>query len=198
MHRFGRVRWVILVQAAATALIAGHALDYWIVVPDSGHRRAMLDLTGHGYLSTWSSVAAILGVAAVMASIGSGILRRACGSNAPTWRAIALRLAAIQCSGFLVMETAERLASGAPLATLTGQLIVAGLVTQVAVALATAAALLILESAGAAISAILADRFARSRPPIVLGREPDHVVLRDRFSASSLRSRAPPLLPSSA
>jgi hypothetical protein len=199
MLGFGRVRWIILVQAAAAGLIAGHFLDYWIVAPDGRHRSALLDVTGHGYLNTAATLAVFFAISAVVASIGAGATRRDPDPEQRSgWRATAARLAALQGASFLMVESVERVAAGAAPSGFGVRLLVVGLLVQAGVAALTALALTLLERTGAAVSALLAGRFAARRVPLVLGSEPERVTLRDRIAEGSLQSRAPPVLLDSA
>jgi hypothetical protein len=195
MRGFGRLRWVILIQAAAAGLVAGHFLDYWIVAPDGQHRSALLDVTGHGYLNTAATLAVFVAISAVMASIGAGATRRRTGRvRRPSWRAAAARLAVLQGVGFVVVESVERVAAGAAPSGFGVRVLAVGLLVQAAIAVITALLLSLLERTGAAIATLLAARFAARRAPLVLGREPERVTLRDRIAEGSLQSRAPPVL----
>src|SRR5687767_10720489 len=149
MRGFGRLRWVILIQAAAAGLVAGHFLDYWIVAPDGQHRSALLDVTGHGYINTAATLAVFVAISAVMASLGAGATRRRTRRDRrPSWHATAARLAVLQGVGFVMVESVERVAAGAAPSGFGARVLGVGLLVQAAIAVITALLLTLLERTG--------------------------------------------------
>ena len=192
MRRFVPVRWLILVQAAAAGLFAGHSFDYWILFPDDGHRRALLDLTGHGYLSTGATIGVVAALSAIVATFALGLSRRADKQGIGS-RALALRLGAVQSASFLTIEIAERISAGAPLGGIAWRVIALGLVIQAVVAGFIAFLLTLFERAGAIVAAILARPPAAHRPGFTVKRRPGRAAIHWRLFDRPLQSRAPPI-----
>jgi hypothetical protein len=130
-------RALTILGLGAAGLVGGHAAGYAISVPDPYHRSALLEATGHAYLPSASRLAVMLGIAAVVAGIASGYLHRP-GKAPPSFARAATRLVALQCTGFVVLEVAERVLAGASLLTLSWPLLIVGLLTQAVVGVVVA------------------------------------------------------------
>ena len=131
------LRALTVLGLGAIGLVGGHATGYAISVPDVHHRTALLEATGHAYLPSASRLAVMLGVAALVAGVTSGYLHGHRAGRMPFWRSAAA-LGALQCTGFIALEVAERILAGAPLATLSLSLVLIGLATQAVVGIALA------------------------------------------------------------
>jgi hypothetical protein len=95
--------WAIAVPVAAAATVAAHALDYRLVVPDAGARRALLAATGHAY-GEWTTVALSIAGAAALVLAGDALAGRRRGP-APSARAFLL----VPPLAFVLQEHAERI-----------------------------------------------------------------------------------------
>jgi hypothetical protein len=131
------LRALTILGLGAAGLVGGHAAGYAISVPDAHHRSALLEATGHGYLPSASRLAVMLGIAAVVSGIASGYLHRPRTAQ-PSFAKAALRLAVLQCGGFVVLELLERVLAGAPLSSLSVPLLVIGVLTQAVVGVVVA------------------------------------------------------------
>jgi hypothetical protein len=130
-----RPRRGAVIGVAAGGVLAGHRLTYLLVSPDPVVRTALLDRTGHAYLSfagELASVAAIAGLAML-------VLGRLARRDGPPPRVAELftRLAVFQLLAFVSMEVIERVASAAGLGDLVYVLPI-GVVVQLAWSLAAA------------------------------------------------------------
>jgi hypothetical protein len=152
LARLRTVRGAALAGIAAGGLLAGHALDYFVVFPSGDHRSHVLAVTGHGYLPSAALVAVLtlLFGLAVAAVLGARDTRRA-DPVALKPHAFTAALVALQVGGFLALESGERLLTGAGLSDLTGPLLGVGIVFQVLVALAGRLLFTAFYRAGAAI-----------------------------------------------
>ena len=122
-------------------LVLGHTLSYLISVPDPHQRQFVLQDTGHGYMPALTQVALMAAVAAIAALVARAFGRR--GERTETFPALARTLAVIQVCAFVGQEVLERVVAHAPLHTLAhDQVLVTGVVVQVALALAAARILL--------------------------------------------------------
>lgn len=123
---------------AAVGVVLGHWIAYGIGVPNARLRSVVLQDTGHAY---WDlAVKVVAGVA--FAGAGALALRMWAGEATDRGRSrphvfvgLLWRLAVVQLVAFTAMELSERLAAGAPVATLWGHhVFVLGLGVQVLVA----------------------------------------------------------------
>lgn len=188
MQRSAVARGVSLVGLGAAGLVGGHAIGYVLAVPDVHHRSALIAQTGHGYLPSASWIAAVLGLAAVVAALAAGYLRRGrVAEGGFGW--VSLRLIPLQVGAFVALEIFERLIAGAPLGSYSPRLAVIGLLTQVLVSLVGAILLVGLRRAGAALAR--ATREVVPRP--VSERLPSPPRLPERLGGPWIdRVRAPP------
>ena len=122
---------------AFAAVVFAHRLAYVITFPDPHRRSAVLESTGHHYLP----LIAVLSMAALVAGLIGLIAQRfvRAGEAKPgadlSFRSVAVRLALLQCAGFLALEGAERLLSGAgPEQVLAEPATIVGLLVQLVVA----------------------------------------------------------------
>jgi hypothetical protein len=167
----GRLRLLTLFATALMGLLGAHALGYVALAPETSIRAAMLAETGHGYLARLTEVAAAAAILAGLASAGVGILR-AGGVATGRWSvgSLAVRLFLLQAGGYVALEVAERVLSGAPLAGLWAVLAL-GIPLQAAVAWVAAALVLFLERASEVVvralraPATLSSTPLRIRPP---------------------------------
>ena len=173
-----RVPWLVILAAACSGAVAGHALTYLTLVPQAGLRAALLASTGHGYWTAAVFWAVLLGLgSAVVVAVRHFRTGLRAETESALWltpQGLALRLAALQGGIFVVQEVAERLYAGAPLAGLVREPVLAvGVPAQVLVALALALILFLLGraalAAGRAVARASHPRSA-SRPRIDFAR----------------------------
>ncbi len=151
MRTSAAARALSVVGLGAAALVGGHAIGYALAVPDVHHRSALIAQTGHGYLPSASWVAVVLGLAAVVAGVVWGHVRRS-RSAEPRFASVCARLVPAQVGAFLALEIFERLASGAPLGSFSPWLVTVGVLTQIVVSLVVAMLLAGLRRVGSALS----------------------------------------------
>jgi hypothetical protein len=172
----------------------GHWLTYVIAVRDVRAREALLGLTGHGYWPAAAAAATVLGLAeATRVILGhlAGVRR---GRNRQTGPGLAARLALAQVAIYLVQETLERLAAGAPLSTLAqDHLLQLGILIQVLVAAASAILLAWLGRAAEAAGRALR-RSSLARPPAFPIRPAGLVLPHQKPRPRINAIRAPPTL----
>jgi hypothetical protein len=130
---------------ASLGIVAGHALTYWAVAPDSAERQALLASTGHAY---WNAAVIVVALASAGALL-SFLVRRARGAidglPEPAARLdFAGRLIVLQVLGFVAMEALERTAACRPVSLsmlLDRGTLLLGIVVQVAVGVLLARAI---------------------------------------------------------
>ena len=146
-----------------------HVLEYLALVPNAHHRSHLLAATGHEYLPSALSAVGFLAAVAVAIAFVGGFRAGACGSarsaettTRPDW---ARYLPVAQALAFIVVEVAERVVAGAPLADL-GPVLVLGLPLQVLAGMVGGRVLSTAAQAGARLAraAVDAPSFARRRP----------------------------------
>jgi hypothetical protein len=173
---------------SVAGLVGGHALGYALAVPDAHHRSMLIAETGHGYLPSASWAAVVLGLAAVVAGVVSGYVRRS-RSVDPRFGTVSMRLVPAQVWAFVALEVLERLASGASLGSFSPRLAVVGVLTQIVVSLVVAMLLAGLRRVGSALAG--AERAVVLS--VVRRRFPEFdLVLRGLERGWSERVRAPP------
>jgi hypothetical protein len=182
-------RTVTMLGMGLAGLVGGHAFGYALAVPDDIHRTTLLAATGHGYLPSASRLAMMLGIAAVVTGIAAGYLHRPRFIQ-PSLSKVALRLVALQCAAFAVLEVVERVVASAPMSSLSVPLLVIGLLTQALVALVLALLIVGLRRLGAVLRTGLAITVLAGRD------EPVVVATFAPFSRARLRDRVrgPPVL----
>ncbi len=164
--------------------VCGHTLAYTVSYPDRAARQSVLEVTGHAY---WHAAiaAAVIGAAWFSAVHIARHFRAPRRRYALLWPA----LPALQVAVFAGMEISERLAAGAPLATVLDHAIV-GVSSQLLVAALLAIAVYLLGRAAAAVGR-LATQPIRRRPAQSFG--PTHRDLPSlRLAVVSCGSRGPP------
>lgn len=191
--RRDRLRLMTLFGTAFAGLVGGHVLGYLTIAPGDAARDLVLSNTGHGYLPRVTTLAV---AAAILAGLGSarlGLLRhRGVAAEGPGVKSVAIRLAALQVAGFVVLEILERVVSGAPIAGLVVVLLV-GLPAQVVVAWAGSVLLAVITSAARAVAGALArPPRARRRSPRLPRPHPDSRPARS-LVWGSWAIRAPPV-----
>jgi len=178
-----------LAGLAALAVVLGHQLAYRIAVPSAAERAALLTRTGHTYLPTTAHLALL----AALAAIGGLFLRSVTRGDAvsPSMRTTFVRLAGVQVSIFVLLEFAERIVSGAPIAGVaTHGLLFLGVAVQLLLAFAGAALVSLLHRAGVAAADVLVSR-PRIRPVRVTSVPSDPFVRSERHRGT-VSSRGPP------
>jgi hypothetical protein len=184
-----------LVTAAAFGAVAGHTLTYMVAIPDPVSRQLFLASTGHGYLPAVVPAALILGIFAAL----STVIRHLGGDREDTverwtWGRTIETLGLLQCGIFLIQETVERVAIGAPLGTLFhDHVFPIGLLVQIGVA---AAVTLVLFALGRTVELVAAALSQRAPAPRE-GRSFAQVALsglRSRLVAVAGSIRAPPAI----
>lgn len=189
------LRAVVLFATAAAGLVGGHLLGYAFAEPDARARDVLLARTGHSYLSKALIVAT---AAAIVAGIGASILgvvrSRRRGDGPLRFRSVALPLAALQVSGFLILETGERLLAEAPAADLLGPVMLLGLPLQALVAAFGALLLLAVARTAAAVVRALSSG-PTSAEPTSSELLPAHSVrLPVRLHTTPRLTRGPPFV----
>lgn len=155
--RLGRIRLLALSIAGA---VCGHTFAYALSFPDRMSRQSVLRVTGHAY---WHAALAAAAVAAAWFAVAhasrhfhAGRSRTRLAPSGPTTFAV---LAGLQIGVFVGMEIIERLAAGAPVATvLDHHILVIGLAVQLLVAGALTVATLALGRAAEAIGRAWVER----------------------------------------
>jgi hypothetical protein len=151
----GRLRLLTLFATALVGLLSAHALGYVVLAPETSIRAAMLAETGHGYLTRLTEVAAAAAILAGLASARVGMLRaRGAAAGRLSIRYLTVRLFVLQASGYVALEVAERVVSGAPIGGLAAVLAV-GIPIQALVAWVAAALIALLERAGEVVARAL-------------------------------------------
>jgi hypothetical protein len=186
-----RAVWrVASIAAGAAGILGAHALDYFIVAPNGGHRHELLLQTGHGYWPHAIAIGLVAGVLAALASLGSGF---ASSSSRSSYVFDASILALVQVGAFVSLEAVERLGSGRAATVLLGPLLIVGVVLQIVVAAFAAAALRALAFAGSIVAKLVRAR-ARRRA-VFVAPEPFVEQIASRWRACApIRRRGPPLL----
>lgn len=102
-----RVAWTLTLPFLVVGELAGHALAYRLVAPDTHERAALLARTGHGYLGVVPTVVGLclaLAAVAIVARLGAAF-KGVAPSRVPSWR-----FAAFPSLAFALQEYVERLA----------------------------------------------------------------------------------------
>jgi hypothetical protein len=180
---------------AAAGAVVGHMVAYALAVPEGAARLALLLTTGHAYWSAAIAAGLVLGFVSLATTVlrhfRAGLLPGRPRPGMPLGR-LAAQLAGFQVAIYLVQEMLERVAVGAPLASLLeARLLGVGVVVQVAIAFCLA---VLLRTAGAAAEAagrVL--RLLRGRAAAVCRPVPGPTVAwPSRLLAGGHGSRAPP------
>jgi hypothetical protein len=187
-----KIRLLALAAMASLGLLAGHSLTYLRLAPAASGPEALLEATGHGYLNKAIVLSAALAVMSALFWFAGGVLRSR--FDRPTLSHTAVALAVIQCVGFGVQETLERMVAGAPLRDLAVVLAL-GLPVQLLAAAVGALLVTALHKAGRAIAGHLGRTGPDDAVPAV------HPLVHSvHFSSAvlpgGLRSRGPPAFPS--
>jgi hypothetical protein len=170
-------------------------LAYALAVPEGAARLAVLLTTGHAYWSAAIAAGLVCGSVSLAATLlrhfRAGLLPGQPRPDLPLGR-LAAQLAGFQVAIYLVQEVLERVAVGAPVASLLdARLLAIGVAVQVAIAICLA---VLLRTAGAAAEA--AGRALRQplRRPAAIGRPVPGptVAWPSRLLAGGHGSRAPP------
>lgn len=178
---------------AAAGVLVAHWLAYLVTLPQTHLREATLAATGHGYWVEAVRLVVALAVCGLAALILSHLRGEGLPHERPRLSALVLRLAPIQCLAFLTVETIERIAAHAPLASvLTVRIAVLGLAVQILTACVGAVLLRVLDRAVAGVVAALRRRLPR--PRAVHTRRPAPQTVRPRpVLAGASGVRGPPL-----
>jgi hypothetical protein len=145
------LRAAVLGCVAAAGVVGAHVLDYAVVVHDHAHRSAVLHHTGHAYLSSAVTAAIVAAVAGALASGLVGFQSGRKGRDARlSWRHVALRVAAAQGVGFVLLEGAERVSAHVSPTSLDVRLLVVGVALQLVLGCLAAGLLVLMERAGRA------------------------------------------------
>ena len=190
--RVDRARRLLPLGVAVTGVVAAHAADYALAIPDPARRSHELAATGHGYWPV-ALAAAFLAAAAAVAFAARKGLRVA--RSAPVLPA-AWRLAGGQVLLFIVVETVERLGVGVdPRPFLHSPQFALGIALQIAVALVAVLVLRGVEGGARSVAAVR--RWARLRrpAPLLTWTVPsDEVVVRWWGTAGDARGPPAPAL----
>jgi hypothetical protein len=167
---------------AAAGLVGAHVLAYRMALPDGLVRAAVLRTTGHGYLGPAIVIATVAFVFGLIGSAAVGFAHgRRHSRGIPSWRYAALRIAATQTGGFVMLEFAERVVVGRRPVAFDVALLCIGIVVQIVLACAAAAVLVLVGRAAHAVG-----RASRTPLPVRLQ------LYRSVFTAFDVR--APRLL----
>jgi hypothetical protein len=195
MRRRGLAHRLPVPGVAAAGAVVGHMVAYALAVPEGAARLALLLTTGHAYWSAAIAAGLVLGFVSLATTVlrhfRAGLLPGQPRPAMPLGR-LAAQLAGFQVAIYLVQEMLERVAVGAPLASmLEARLLGVGVVVQVAIAFCLA---VLLRTAGAAAEAagrVL--RLRRGRVAAVCRPVPGPTVAwPSRLLAGGHGSRAPP------
>jgi hypothetical protein len=189
------LRAVVLFATALAGLVGGHLLGYLFAIPNAGARDTLLASTGHSYLSKAlivASAAAI--VAGATASLLGAARARTPGRGSLSYRSVALHLAGLQLSGFLLLEVAERLLAGVQGPDLLSPVLIVGLPLQAVVAAAGALVLvLVARTAEAVVRAFAAATFPAEVPSAAPSPPVERPLPRTPLASPRI-IRGPPLL----
>ncbi len=185
---------VALIGAAAGGVIGAHALDYLLVFRDSATRMHLLASSGHSYMPSAVASAALgafIGLA-LMFCIGWARGTNRHGTTLRFGTAFA-RLAALQVTGFVLLEALERVQAGIPAHHLWSPILPAGVLLQVLTAAVGALLLVLVLRLGTQIARARSTRKRPSARTISFG------LPADASKPSNIRlddapSRAPPAL----
>jgi hypothetical protein len=133
------VRWLPGIAVGLAWLT--HGLAYMAASPDPHNREALLNSTGHTYLGSLAPVltaALLVSIAAFLIDRLTHVRRSTSARRNDAYRAIAVRLAALQIVAFLMAEVTERLVHGGSLGDLLQPAVAIGLVLQPFVAVIAA------------------------------------------------------------
>jgi len=175
---------------AALAVVLGHQLVYRLSFPSATERATLLARTGHAYLPTTAHLVLL----AALAAIGGLFLRSMSRRDVavPGRSTTFLRLAAIQVPIFVLMEFAERIAAGAPIAGVaTHGLLFLGVAVQLLLAFAAAALVSLLHRAGT-IAADLAEAASPRLRPALVVESPSAPFVRFGRHHRAIPARGPP------
>src|SRR4051794_7567244 len=179
-----------LAALAAFAVVVGHQLVYRLAFPSATERATLLARTGHGYLPTTAHLVLLAALAGIGGLFLRSMTRRDIG--VPGRSTTFLRLAAIQVSIFVLMELAERIAAGAPVAGVAVHgLLVLGVAVQLLLAFAGAALVSLLDRAGAVAGELALAPVPRLRAALVVSVPSAPFVGSERYRGTS-STRGPP------
>jgi hypothetical protein len=188
------VHQLTLGGAAICSLFAGHMVQYQLLVPDPVVRSTLLDHTGHSYLP-WALPAAI--AVGVLAAGAAAVLAYAqelrCGKPLPSPVSSGFRIATGQVGAFLLLETAERMAAGAPLDNLGWRALLVSTGVQLLGAGVATLALVLIGSIAAGIARIPGSRLPRRDSEVGFGLPPN-LDVKGPFWAKPFAPRGPPQL----
>jgi hypothetical protein len=180
---------------AVAGAVVGHMLAYALAAPEGAARLALLLTTGHAYFSAAIAAGLVLGLVSLASTLlrhfRAGLLPDQPPPEVPLGR-LAAQLAGFQVAIYLVQEALERVAVGAPVASLLDPRVLGvGVAVQVAIAICLA---ILLRTAGAAAEAAgRALRQLRYRLDPTGRPVPGPVVAwPSRLLAAGHGSRAPP------
>ena len=174
-------------------LVGGHLLGYLLLTPNPGARASLLARTGHGYLP---KVVVLAMGAAVLAGIAATLLgaARARSRAAPLGvRDTIVRLAALQMTGYVLLEVLERLLAGHSLGHL-GAALLLGIPLQILVAAVGGLVLAVVARVAQAVARALGRRPTARFRPVVLRPFPVGRALPHRSFPAPRGIRGPPSL----
>jgi len=177
----------LILSIAFFGVFVGHAVTYVVLAGNATVRSAMLQATGHGYLSVTTHA----GLALAMVGLAGLFLAGLGGAAvAPSPARLGARVATFQIVTFTVIEIAERVAVHAPLHDLTHVLPV-GTLVQLGIAIVVAAVIrLVLRTADGVAESISGTPAAPLAGAVAL--VPAATTPLRRREHAHLGSRAPP------
>lgn len=174
----------ILLSASVVGLLGGHFLGYLAAVPNESSRHSVLVNSGHAYLGAALVFALLAALITLVGSVWLGYRKRLL-----SFGGVAVRLAIMQTSSYLVMELAERWIAGGSFQAFP-KLLALGLLAQVAVALLAATVVVLITRVGYQIRRSMSAR--KRRVPDELGR-PSEIRPTIRSKLLDIRAaRGPP------
>ena len=188
-------RAAVVAGIATGGVTLGHLLGYRITVPQSAARHDLLAETGHAYGQAAGTLAGAIALLACAAALGFGLARGlGFARHRMALRWAVTRTAMLQACAFVLLESAERILSGSPLAALIGKHLIVGLAIQIVVGAIAGLALVLLDRAGEWVGASVVRTRRPARTFVFIAPPLDDVVPALWFGAG--RSiRGPPALP---
>lgn len=177
-----------MAATAVAGIVGAHLIDYALLVPDPAHRHDVLLRSGHGYLPFTLTVAAICGLAAVLASALEGA-RRGAGRDHPI-----MTMVLVQGGGFVALEAAERMSVGARFDRSVFLIMFLGVALQFPIAALTSKLLGYARRVGRAVAEALSRTPALPRVPRVIPAVVVAVPPRIGRSVDAHGVRGPPIL----
>jgi hypothetical protein len=180
---------------AVAGLFAGHVIVYRILAPGPLQRSVLAGGASHAYLPFALAIGLMLALAAGARTFRLGFRRATVrGTGRRTGLAGTLILPAVaQAAAFIALEVLERVLAGAPMGTLLGPLLPAGVALQLLVGAAGGLLLAGLDRAGEITGRAVAGRRRPAAPAIEPHRWPPATPTPGHRPRFALLIRGPPI-----